>query len=88
MKLTKKNVKKVKEGDKVKCIIPKGYQGSLGIGYDLFKQLQGTVLKGRINNIYSDGDVEMILYVPKSLITYTTEIYYLASYCSEVNILK
>ena len=88
MKFTKKNVKKAKEGDKVKCIIPKGYVPSFGIEHDLLKQLQGIVLKGKITNIYSDGDIEIVLYIPKSLATYRTEIYYLASSCSEVNILK
>lgn len=87
MKLTRKNVKRVKEGDKVKCIIPKGYTDSFGIEEGLFRQLQGRVLKGKVNYLYEDGDIEVVLDVPKSIESRRTKIYYLASSCSEVNIL-
>lgn len=87
MKLTRKNVKRVKEGDKVKCIIPKGFVSSFGIEYDLLRQLQGRVLKGKVNHVYGDGDIEVLLDIPKSIETHRTKIYYLASSCSEVNIL-
>lgn len=87
MKPTKKNVKKAKEGDKVKCIISKTATYSFGIEEGLFRQLQGRVLKGKVNYLYEDGDIEVLLDIPKSIESRRTKIYYLTSYCSEVNIL-
>ena len=88
MKLTKKNLKKVKRGDKVKCIIPKSIAPSLGVDYETFEHMKGIVLHGRVSTLYGDGDLEVILDVPKSIETYRTAIYYLASYCSEGNIFQ
>lgn len=88
MKLTKKNLKKVKRGDKVKCIIPKSIVPSLGVDYETFEHMKGIVLHGKVSALYSDGDLEVMLDVPKSIGTYRTVIYYLTSFCSEVNILK
>lgn len=87
MKLTKKNLKKVKCGDRVKCIIPKSIVLSFGVDYETFEQIKGIVLHGKVGALY-DGDMQVILDIPKSIKTYRTEIYYLTSFCSEVNILK
>lgn len=88
MKLTKKNLKKVKCGDRVKCIIPKSIVPSLGIDYETLEQIKGIVLHGKVSTLYSDGDLEVVLDVPKSIKANRRVIYYLTSCCSEVNILK
>lgn len=88
MKLTKKNLKKVKCGDRVKCIIPKSIVPSFGVDYETFEQIKGIVLHGKVRGLYDDGDMQVILDIPKSIKTNRKVIYYLTSCCSEVNILK